>query len=80
MRRLGWFLLLLVLGEWASFAQIDAQSDFTKLTLEELLDINVTSVSRRAEPLDRTAAAITVYRKEPAGYAAPGIWPPRART
>ncbi len=37
---------------------------FKKLTLEELMDVNVTSVSRKAEPLARTAAAITVITAE----------------
>jgi len=39
-------------------------SDITKLSLEELLDIDVTSVSRRPEPLGQTAAAVTVITSE----------------
>jgi iron complex outermembrane receptor protein len=57
------FLLLLICGS-AGFAQNIAQGDFKKLTLEELMDVNVTSVSRRAEPLGRTAAAITSLTAE----------------
>ncbi|MGH8482172.1 MAG: TonB-dependent receptor plug domain-containing protein, partial [Nevskiaceae bacterium] len=34
--------------------------DFTQLSLQELLDVQVTSVSRHAEPLRHAAAAITV--------------------
>jgi len=46
------------------FSQTPSQPDFKKLTLEELLDVNVTSVSRRDEPLGQTAAAITVITSE----------------
>ena len=38
--------------------------DLKKLSLEELSQIEVTSVSRRSEPLSRTAAAISVVREE----------------
>ena len=38
--------------------------DLKKLSLEELSQIEVTSVSRRPEPLSRTAAAISVVREE----------------
>ncbi len=37
-----------------------AQQDLTELTLRELLDVQVTSVSKHAEPLREAAAAITV--------------------
>ena len=38
--------------------------DFKKLSLEELLDLDVTSVSRRAEPLGQAAAAVSVLTSE----------------
>src|SRR5262245_36916893 len=38
--------------------------DITKLSIEELMDIDVTSVARRPEPLGQTAAAITVITGE----------------
>jgi iron complex outermembrane receptor protein len=44
------------------FAQTNP--DFRKLTLEELLELDVTSVSRRPEPLGQTAAAVTVITAE----------------
>ena len=61
-----WLSLLLILGIARSpaVAQNAPESDFKKLTLEELLDVNVTSVSRKAEPLSKTAAAITVITAE----------------
>ena len=63
MSRCFW-LLLLVTSESASFAQNSLQGNLKKLSLEELMDVNVTSVSRRAEPLGETAAAITVLTSE----------------
>jgi iron complex outermembrane receptor protein len=57
-------LLLLLLGEVASSGQDIAQSDIKKLSLEELMDLNVTSVTRRAESLAQTAAAVTVITSE----------------
>ena len=64
MRRLGCLLLLLIAGEQPSPAQNTPQTDFKKLTLEELMDVDVTSVSRKAEPLGQTAAAITLITTE----------------
>lgn len=37
-----------------------AQQDLTELSLQELLDVQVTSVSKHAEPLRQAAAAVTV--------------------
>src|SRR5438128_1926012 len=61
-----WLSLLLILGIARSpaVAQNAPEGDFKKLTLEELLDVNVTSVSRKAESLSKTAAAITVITAE----------------
>lgn len=42
----------------------DARTDLTALSLEELLDIDVTSVSLRAEPARHAAAAVTVLSAE----------------
>lgn len=42
----------------------DARTDLTELSLEELLDIDVTSVSLRPEPARHAAAAITVLTAE----------------
>jgi iron complex outermembrane receptor protein len=59
-------ILLAVLLFHASYAtaQQTAQNDLKKMTLEELMDMNVTSVSRTADPLARTAAAVTVITAE----------------
>src|SRR6266568_9031638 len=64
MRAIGWFLLLSIAGEGAIQAQNPPQSDFKKLTLEELLDVNVNAVSRREEPLGPTPAAVSVITAE----------------
>jgi iron complex outermembrane recepter protein len=58
-----WLLVLFSVME-CSFAQSPPQTDFKKLTLEELLDINVTSVARKPEPLAQTAAAISVITSD----------------
>ena len=51
-----------------SFAQTEqalpAPSALKKLSLEELMDIEVTSVSRRPESLSKTASAIQVITQE----------------
>ncbi|WP_248679384.1 TonB-dependent receptor plug domain-containing protein [Sinimarinibacterium sp. CAU 1509] len=44
--------------------QTAASGDLTQLSLEDLLNIEVTSVSKRAEPLSDAAAAITVLTGE----------------
>ena len=41
-----------------------ADQDLTQLSLEELLDVQVTSVSKHAEPLRHAAAAVTVITGE----------------
>src|SRR2546427_7154208 len=64
MHRFAFFLSLLVIGKSTGFAQDPLQNDFKKLTLEELMDVDVTSVSRKAEPLGQTAAAITLITTE----------------
>jgi iron complex outermembrane receptor protein len=63
-QKLACLSLFFMICECVVFAQEIAQSDFKKLTLEELMDVNVTSTSRRAEPLGRAAAAITILTAE----------------
>lgn len=48
----------------ASPAIMLAEQDLTQLSLQELLDVQVTSVSKHAEPLRHAAAAITVISGE----------------
>jgi iron complex outermembrane receptor protein len=47
-----------------SFALADAESDLTNLPLESLLNINVTSVSKKSQPLTNAAAAVFVISQE----------------
>ena len=59
------FMLVLLLTNAAGGnAQQVAQNELKRMTLEELMDINVTSVARTADPLSRTAAAVTVITAE----------------
>jgi iron complex outermembrane recepter protein len=57
-------VLLLLVSQCLALAQDDPQTDFKKLSLEQLLDVNVSSVTRRLAPLGQTAAAITVITGE----------------
>src|SRR5437016_3446731 len=56
--------LVLLLHVTTASGQQTAQNELKKMTLEELMDINVTSVARTADPLSRTAAAVTVITAE----------------
>jgi iron complex outermembrane recepter protein len=58
-------LTLLVAAGVGAGAELETASrGLTELTLEELLDTKVTSVSRTSEPLSETAAAVHVIRSE----------------
>jgi len=63
-RRFCFLLFILAIGRFPGRAQDPPQSDFKRLTLEELMDVDVTSVSRKAERLGQTAAAVTVITAE----------------
>jgi iron complex outermembrane recepter protein len=53
------------LSQWVYAQQGPANSpDLSSMTIEALMDLRVTSVSRRSEPLSRAAAAITVITQE----------------
>jgi len=54
-------VLLLLLLSAASFAQ---QADLTQLSLEDLMNVQVTSVSKKEQKLSRTASAIFVISAE----------------
>ena len=60
------YLLVAVVGRAAMAQPIADQTaqDLKRLTIEELAEIDVTSVSRRAEPLAQVAAAVSVIRQE----------------
>src|SRR5437867_11106760 len=57
-------MLFLVRDEQLTPAQNQPQSDLKKLTLEELMDVNVNAVSRKEEPLGPTPAAVAVITAE----------------
>lgn len=71
---LGWGLFAIVghaISEWsiAQAADIiqptgEGRQDLTELELEQLLAMEVTSVSRRAQPLSQTAASVFVVSQE----------------
>jgi iron complex outermembrane recepter protein len=57
-------LLALPTGAQEPGERIAAAADLKKLSIEELMDIDVTSVSRRTERLNQAAAAIVVITQE----------------
>ncbi len=68
-RTVGWrslILLVLIAPSIASLAQTNeqTQADLKKLSLEELMQVEVTSVSRRAEPLSEVSSAVQVITQE----------------
>ena len=60
--------VILLAGSWLPWAQAEqGQSnpqDLSAMTIEALMDLRVTSVSRKSEPLSRAAAAIYVLTQE----------------
>src|SRR5687768_11289995 len=63
LRRLVCFLCAVALYGRASAQEIE-ENFYKRLSLEELADIDVTAVARRAEPVSGTAAAVTVLTSE----------------
>jgi iron complex outermembrane recepter protein len=61
---LGTSCALAAVLAFAASAVMAAESDLTELSLSDLLEIKVVSVSKRAEPLARAAAAIHVITGE----------------
>ncbi|MDF3056401.1 MAG: TonB-dependent receptor [Rariglobus sp.] len=61
--RFGLFACLLPIVPYGAFGQNEVAS-YKKLTLQELMDLEVTSVSRRPEKLSETASAIQVISGE----------------
>ena len=57
-------LLMAALPAGCGHAQDQADVDFTKLSLEELMDVEVTSVSKRPQKVADAAAAIFVITQE----------------
>jgi iron complex outermembrane receptor protein len=58
------FVLLATIWPLAASAIPNAASDLKQLSLEELMDVEVTSVSRSSETLERAAAAVSVVTNE----------------
>ena len=63
MRNLIWSVAIGV-SVYMSVRPAFGQTDLKRLTLEELMDVDVTSVGRTRVPLERTAAAVTVITAE----------------
>jgi iron complex outermembrane recepter protein len=66
-RRLAYFAFLLasaLSAITATFAQEPSQTDLGRMDVEDLLNVKVTSVSKREQSLSRTAAAIFVINPE----------------
>ncbi|MEX2301720.1 MAG: TonB-dependent receptor [Bryobacterales bacterium] len=59
-----WAALLLVMGAGVATPQPAAQRDLTELSIEDLLNIEVTSVSRREQKLSQSASAVYVITQE----------------
>jgi iron complex outermembrane receptor protein len=57
-------LLVLLCCPSGAAAQAPSQVDLTEMSLEELMGIEVTSVSKRAEPISTAAAAVFVITQE----------------
>lgn len=61
----GLLLAWVTTGGWAAAARVQPRlSDLTELSLEELMNIEVTSVSKKTEKLSKAAAAIFVITQE----------------
>jgi iron complex outermembrane receptor protein len=59
------FLLAVSWAPWAQAQQaLNQPQDLSSLSIEALMDLRVTSVSRKSEPLSRAAAAIYVLTQE----------------
>src|SRR5438045_2698340 len=60
--------LVLISSIWPVHSEntpaIESQAELKKLSLEELLDIDVTSASRRPEPLQDVPSAIQIITQE----------------
>src|SRR5258706_3848241 len=61
-------LVTLVTGSWTSCARAqqsgNTSRDLSAMSIEALMNLQVTSVSRKSEPLSQAAAAITVITQE----------------
>ena len=65
LRRAGMTLLILfIVGQSQSSAQNTSQTDLKKLTLEELMNIQVTTPTKEPEDISSTPAAIYVITSE----------------
>ena len=56
--------MLFLLFSLVSLGAMSNEEDFFELSLEELLNVEVTSVSKDSESLTETAALISTYDKE----------------
>ena len=58
------FLALIFLCSSVSIASVDAKDDFTGLSLEELMEIEITSLAKKPQKLSQAAAAVFVITNE----------------
>jgi iron complex outermembrane receptor protein len=63
-RQIPWAALLLVLAAEAALPQQAPQRDLTEMSIEDLLNIEVTSVARREQKLSQSASAVYVITHE----------------
>lgn len=61
------FVLVICLAQWLPARQVEAREgvlDLLSLSIEDLMEIEVTSVSRRSQRLSKTPAPVTVLISE----------------
>lgn len=63
-RRAGWMLVTVLLVAFRAASQQGAPADLTEMSLEDLLNIEVTSVARREQRLSQSASAVYVITQE----------------
>lgn len=56
--------VLLIIPSFASFASAAPETDLTNIPLESLMKLNVTSVSKKTQPITNAAAAVFVITQE----------------
>ena len=64
-RAVRWIVLVLCLGEWTpAMGQVQEPNDLANRSLEDLMNVEVTSVSKKEQKLSQVAAAVFVISQE----------------
>jgi iron complex outermembrane receptor protein len=63
-RRAGWMIVTVLLVAFRAASQQGMPADLTEMSLEDLLNIEVTSVARREQKLSQSASAVYVITQE----------------